>query len=114
MHEHRQDQPVLILSLGPAWHRRAFIYCALFSLFLTAIPVRSFKIDFSGHHRVDVNRDSQKRLAQATDASRYTAPPKKAVPAPPPEPVAHEGRPDIPLFVVHFDRYLYNRPPPVA
>lgn len=114
MHEDLQDQPVSYSPLGPAWSRRALMYCALLSLFLTIIPVRSFGVDFSGHHTVRVHTGTQKRLVQASDASRFSAPARKVVPAPRLEPVVYESRPQIPLFVVHFERSRYNRPPPVA
>ncbi len=114
MHEQQPEHSQSNCSVGSLSRRSLFIYVALFSLLLTTIPVRSFKVDFSPHRTVRVSTESQKRLTQASDACRYSAPAKQTTPAPPPEPVAHEVVVDVPVLIVHFDRSSYYRPPPTA
>jgi hypothetical protein len=114
MQEQPQEQSRRNWTLRSVWRGRTFIYFALFSLFLTTIPVRSFRVDFSPHRTVQVSTETQKRLTQASDACGYTAPVQTATPAPPPQPVAHETSLDVPVLIVHFDRSSYYRPPPRA
>jgi|SRR5579884_319536 len=114
MREQQSAHFPLNCSVGSICRRSVFVYLALFSLFLTTVPVRSFKVDFSPHRVVRHTTETHKRLTQASDACRYTAPAKQTTPAPPPEPVAHEVLIDVPVLIVHFDRSSYYRPPPIA
>src|SRR5579884_1462222 len=114
MHEQQPVNLQLNCSVGSVCRRSLFVYVALFALFLTTVPVRSFTVDFSPHRMVRHSTVTQKRLTQASDACRYCAPARQTTPAPPPEPVAHETVVDVPVLIAHFNRSSFYRPPPIA
>src|SRR5690242_5308938 len=114
MHPQPQVDTATVWPASRSWLGRTALSFALLSLFLTAIPVRSFRMDFSPHRVVRANGETQKRLSQASDACRYSAPVGRAVPAPPVEPVVQQARPDVPVVAALFDRSCFNRPPPLS